>query len=512
MHNIEIESQLGLNIPFVTIIAPIVDKYINNRMPVIRNCIFKSMRQNLYKDLSWLSEIVIQKELDDFVKCGNTDYNEFADFIRVCLPIKYPVLYQLIKLKSDAYLTHIENILQNFEHDYHEIRTTFNINSSEKLYISDIQSNLGDSHGGKSTSMVFLSNGYKLIYKPRNMEVTIGFNKILEWTNAKMNSKLKTVKAICYRDYGWMEYVPLENPQSIEDLEEYYYHAGIVLFISFILGSKDCHKENLIASRKTPVLIDHETVIQPFLENFSKVTWGDQNKIPEFSVLESILIANLDQSVAFNIVGFGIKSNCALLDLENQIINPNTIQSKRVPRFVVRNPIEKNIPKVNNKYAYANEFASHFHSGFCNAYDLFFNLKNELQLDSSPLRSFVNKEIRYVWRPTFVYFKILKFLRHPKYLSNFESFNSKLSLLLSKAYAEEQMKQYTSILSSEFNQMQCGEIPIFSMNSNDYCLDINRINIFKYNPVEHINKRLDLLSAEDKKKQLEYIDNWLNIC
>ncbi len=294
-------------------------------------------------------------------------------------------------------------------------------------------------------------------------------------------------------------------------MQEYYFKAGVLLAVTYLLGSKDCHRENVIASDKNPVIIDHETIIQPFLSNQSIRSWDEKHKISLFSVLESVLIINIDIGVPMDFAGYGIKGNLQVTDLEKKVINPNTIDSKRVTRFVNRQLVEKNIPKYRDKYIFVNDYSKRFVEGFSATYDLFLNSKDELKSSSSPIEAFKNKEVRYVWRPTFVYLKILKYMRSATLMSSFETYNSKLVELLSKAYTQENMKDYRFILDFELKQILNGDVPIFSLKSLDNFLDGNEsFKLFEYNCIENIKKRIDILSTDHKKEQLEFIQHWIN--
>ena len=95
---------------------------------------------------------------------------------------------------------------------------------------------------------------------------------------------------------------------------------------------------------------------------------------------------------------------------------------------------------------------------------------------------------------------------------SFEAYQSKLYDLLSKAYKGEHMNEYQFILDFEMKQMLNGDIPIFSLGSNEIYLEGNTsFKIFERNCLENIYHRIDLLSEEHKNEQIGYIDKWLNI-
>jgi type 2 lantibiotic biosynthesis protein LanM len=496
-------------IPFVEVILPYIESFTNDSDLELSTLVKDKLELKLLEELSSIAEVTLQSELDNFVENGNSNFDDFIERMDLSLVMNYPVLDKILKIKTNNFSNHIHNIINRFQEDIENIKTTFNFNN---ITIVDIDVSLGDGHNGEGTALVYLSDGTKLIYKPRNIGITNSYNSFIKWVNFKLKTDLKTFKVLDCKDYGWIEFVNHEEISCEEDLQEYYYKAGILLAITLLLGSKDCHHENVIASGKNPIMIDHETIVQPFFNNKSFRLWDIQHKIQPFSVLESFLIVNKDMGVPLDIVGYGVKGNIEVTELEKKVINPNTINSKRTINFATRKIIDKNIPELEGKYVFVNDYKEHFINGFSTAYDMIVNSKEELKSNSSPLKSFRNNEVRYVWRPTFVYFKILKYMRGPSFMASSEAYDSKLYDLLSKAFKSENTEEYKFILYFEMKQMLNGDIPIFCLNSLDNFLDGKKtLKLFEHNCIENIFHRIDLFSSEHKKEQLDYISKWANM-
>ncbi|RSK47570.1 type 2 lanthipeptide synthetase LanM [Hymenobacter rigui] len=496
------------SIPFVEVVLRYTEGFMDNPNFELSDLAKNKLEYNLLQELSSIAEVILQEELDTFVADGNSSFEEFVGKMDLLLAVKYPVLDRILKLKASNFSKHIHNITRRFREDSARLKSTFNL---EDITIKDIDVNLGDGHNGEGTSLVHLSNGTKLIYKPRNINICNSYNHFIEWVNSKLEINLKTFKGLNCNNYGWLEFVNYEEASSEADLQDYYYKAGALLAITLILGSKDCHHENIIASGNNPFVIDHETIIQPFFNIKAFRTWDSQYKTPLFSVLESFLIVDPASGSPLDIVGYGVKGNIEVVELEKKVINPNTINSKRTTRFSTRKVIDKNIPLLRGKYIFVDTYKEHFINGFSATYDMLSDSKDELKATDSPLNFFVNNEVRYVWRPTFVYFKILKYMRSASFMSSDEVYYSALRNLLSKAFREENKKDYDFILDFELKQMVNGDIPIFNLDSSDNTLGgKNSPKIFEYSCLENIRHRVDLLTPEHKEKQLEYILRWIN--
>ncbi|RZS99434.1 type 2 lanthipeptide synthetase LanM [Aquimarina brevivitae] len=500
-------------IPYIDIILPYTTYFldiIENRCHSLE--LKDKLQYSLLHELSDAAEIALQNELENFIADGNNSYDTFVEITSLSLAYKYPVLDHILKRIVNNYAAHIQKIYTNFYNDINVLVETFDLKNNGTLFIKDIDTSLGDGHGGESTALITLDDGSKLIYKPRNIETSIAYNSFIEWINKKLDVTLKTIKCLSRDHYGWLEFVAYQAVECKEELKEYYHKAGILLAVTLLLGSKDCHSENVIASGKNPVLIDHETIIQPVLNDHSIRTWDGQHKIPYFSTLESMLIVNRDTGALLECVGFGIEGNIESISYEARFTNHNTIDSKRTTRFITNKHIKNNIPILKEAPVFTNKFKDDFIKGFSSAYDSFINAKEELLGSDSPLTFFDNNTIRYVWRPTFIYFRILKYMRKPEFLTSFETYNTKLYNLMSKAYKKESAKAYKFILNFEMEQMLNGDIPLFDLNSKDYHLgEVKEVQIFKNNCIENIKNRIASLSTKHKNEQIEYIHNWLAI-
>ena len=499
-------------IPFVEIILPYTENFLNAlKEDNAAIALIDKLHVILLDDLSLAAEVTLQEELELYISNGQNIYEEFSAATSLLLAKKYPVLDKILKRTANNFLIHIQNIFLNFSKDYEAIKKHFSLNINNSTIIQDIDTSLGDGHKGESTVLVTLSDGTKLIYKPRNIDAAHSYNLFIDWINQKLNTNLKTLKCVSFQEYGWLEFVTHKAVNQEEELEEYYYKAGILLAVTFLLGSKDYHYENIIASGKDPVIIDHETIIQPVLSDQSIRTWDEQHKIHPYSVLESMMIVNKDTGVPLEYAGYGINGNKEIMDLESKVLNPNTIDSKRVTRFVFRKLIKQNIPLHKDSHVFANDYESHFTEGFSAAYDMFMDSKDELMSSVSQIRFFENQKIRYVWRPTFIYFRILKYMRKACFMSDFEEYESKLFELMSKAYQKGNFKDYKLILECEMKQMLNGDIPFFNLNSFDLHLEEDEsFKIFKYNCLENIKQRINLLSENHKIEQLKFIKKWLD--
>ncbi|AEE48585.1 type 2 lanthipeptide synthetase LanM [Haliscomenobacter hydrossis] len=500
------------SVPFVEVLLPYTERLLAEIDSEVPLRLVDKLHATLLSNMSFVAEVTLQEELDQFIISGQRSYQRFVAETIVSLESKYPVLDEILKNIASNYLNHIQNICTNLRKDWLQLAAVFSLEASAYSGIRDIDTSLGDGHHGEGTALITLVDGTKLIYKPRNIDTALAYNSFLSWVNHKLGTNLKTIKCISCGSYGWLAFIPNEGVDTPEELSMYYYQAGILLAVTLLLGSKDCHFENVIASGKYPVIIDHETIIQPVLSKQSVRTWDEQHQIPYCSILESMLIVNRDRGVPLAFAGYGIKGKTEAMELVKQVVHANSIDSKRSNHFLSRKLVKENIPTYEGQYVFANDYKHNLISGFSAAYDMFMASREELFAEDSPILAFANQNVRYVWRPTYVYFRILKYLRKASFMGSFASYRSKLYELIAKAYQKGNMEDYRFILAYEIDQLLKGDIPLFNVNSSKHHLLGNEtIQTFQYDCIENIKNRISLFSPEHKGEQIEYITNWLRI-
>jgi type 2 lantibiotic biosynthesis protein LanM len=184
-------------------------------------------------------------------------------------------LSRLLLLRPDEEsLRHIINqwveaqceMLSRLSRDHAKIRAWRPRNSLPGQVIH-IEGDLSDRHdGGRSTAILTFGSGWKLVYKPREMELESWYAQLLPWLNESgAPVQLRAAEVIARDGYGWMEFVPHESCRSEQELRKYYRNAGALLCVLHLLRATDCHFENLIACGGHPVLVDAEMLFQPRL-------------------------------------------------------------------------------------------------------------------------------------------------------------------------------------------------------------------------------------------------------
>jgi len=123
----------------------------------------------------------------------------------------------------------------------------------------------GDPHNGmRQVEIVTFGCGRRIVYKPRSLSSDIIFRRIIGGGAASEPLlALDHPRVLDRHTHGWMEYVSNTPCASPEEIGDFYHRAGVLLFWLYLLDGADCHFENVIASRATPVAIDLELLFSP---------------------------------------------------------------------------------------------------------------------------------------------------------------------------------------------------------------------------------------------------------
>jgi type 2 lantibiotic biosynthesis protein LanM len=181
--------------------------------------------------------------------------SELAEFLAA-----YPVLARVLgEACRQAIEGHLE-LLARLAEDREQLTTTLLEDPGPLISITPS----GDPHrGGRSTATLTFTNGQKLIYKPRPLDLHTHFNEIVTWLNTKTGLDLQTVRVFPRPGYGWLEYIPHTPCNDLTEVRRFYERQGALLALLYALDGTDMHHENLVANGDQPVLVDVETLFHP---------------------------------------------------------------------------------------------------------------------------------------------------------------------------------------------------------------------------------------------------------
>ncbi len=432
---------------------------------------------------------------------NSTDgYNAFVDKLLqdglLTFFQKYPVLGRLMATAIDLWVEVTAELLQRIQADLSEIQQIFSQQSTINK-VTEIKTSLSDPHNrGRSVTILTFDSGLKLVYKPKNIGLEVAYNQFLEWCNQQINNSpplfFKIIKIINRETYGWVEYVEHLPCEDEAAAERFYQRAGKLLCLLYFLRTTDCHRENLIASGEHLVLIDMETLMHheansfgnPLGETTTQTVLTQQlyNSVLRTGILPSWEI-NRDNEVAYDISGLGSveAQQTPRRSWRWKSINTDDMRLS-YDNFTV--PLEKNSPILNGVPLSPNDYLDSIVAGFKQMYHFLLEQRQTLLAEDSPLAAFSAQRVRFVFRPTKIYFLVLNKSFAPEFLKNGVDWSIELEAM-SRAFLTPPHKPYNwSVCGSELSAMQQLDIPYFAASSDSDVLSYGVMS-----PIEHFFKK-----------------------
>lgn len=480
-----------------------------------------SMLRTLHKHLQMLSVRTLISELH-IAKWGgelngNTPEDRYCHFEatlddpakrRELLEI-YPVLGRLMTEAVMRNLTVNLEALTRFTKDLPAIRMAFN-HGKDKL--AALHADAGDSHKDGRTVMIFeFESGFKLVYKPRSMDLDRHFNQFLLWVEERGYSlPLKAPLLLDRSGYGWQEYIAYRECLTEEELKRFYYRQGGYIALLYFFRSSDFHFENIIASGEYPVLIDLETLFSNHLDLFkeSRVLTNTSIELHE-SVFGSLMLPvrfSRDMPIDLDMSALGGEGGQESRKITTWGITGFGTDDMQLVQYPVIMEGRQNLPLKDGKKASATDYIDDISSGFQEMYELFMANQLELLSDSGPIAVFREDHVRHVIRPTRNYTRFLTAGTHPDFLQNgldreqlFDHF----------WLATKRVDKFADFIRFECEDLMKQDVPYFSFQFGGTSLFDSRgseiDSFYSQSSMDLVFDRVKNLSENDCSKQMRYI-------
>jgi len=394
-------------------------------------------------------------------------------------------------------------IYENFKTDREAMKQTL---SEEFDEIREIECSQGDLHNGKSVAFITFANGKRLVYKPRNEDNSLLLETVVNFL--AQGGKVKDYRFIRHfsaKDHSWEIIAEPHFCRSVEEMERYYYRAGVLLAAFYFLSSFDMHHENVIADGEYPVIIDCETIARSHVSS-EEDTIGD-NKGMVDSVLSSAFLPNISEDDPFGVNLSGLfswtgtaKSAESQMVLENGVLNFKEVQGTVEE--------EKNIVALEDGTTLGIESAKRkLISGFRDACAYAIDRKTDLVQTIDAFCASHDLEFRQLLRNTQSYGKFVQAGYHPDLLQD-EDERDDMFMILSRNFVPGKFGYIR--VQHEISELKKGGIPLYYTRPDTPHLYSNGEvvceNYFLESPLASIQKRIERFDSEALDYQVSLIE------
>lgn len=500
-------NQLAENIPVK------IDKYITNNKNVM-----DLLKPNLESQLLKISECTllahymaaeseihergIAQKIEIFCESLlDSDVREY--FFK-----SFPILFGQIGNEISQWSLHSQKLIKRFVDDHDDIIKTI-FKGIDPGKISRIVYGLGDKHNkGETVTSLLFDNGDKLIYIPRKRNLHSHFLNICNWLDGYLNIGFRLPETIISDSHTWVEFIENETCTNSIQIEMFYERSGIILSLLYALDATDFHYENVIASGEYPVLIDLESFFHPFMPF--------ENTNPHISLNNTVLntgllpaIHTFDNRDYYDLSGLSDIEGTLEMNKSIQFIldeNGNLKSQRKKGRLASG----KNIPQLyKKKVELTSKYSDSLKKGFCNAYKVIQNNKNDFV---KLLDTFRDEEIRIILRHSSAYSHLLKEGRHPDLMRNIEVVEQHYNWL---NYIHKEYPIIDVFVDAEKEDLHKQNIPYFYSYANSRDLwhfgKLLKKDFFNKTGLEVAKEKVEKFSDEDLDRQCWIIDMCLSI-
>jgi type 2 lantibiotic biosynthesis protein LanM len=376
----------------------------------------------------------------------------------------YPVIARLVVQCIDQWVSTSFEFIERLCIDWKSIVATLNAGENPGNLIA-INSGVGDRHNsGRTVMIATFASGFRLVYKPRSLEVDNHFQDLLLWLNDRgLDPPFRRLKILTRANYGWTDFISQKACACEHEVERFYLRQGAYLAILYILGAKDFHYENLIAAGEHPMLVDLEGLLHPRLDD-GNATLADN--IAQSTVRHSVLgtgmlpsrLGGTPDFDGIDLSGLGAGAG-QMTPFTIPVWSDAGTDEMRLRRERVSDSGAQNRPSFLGKEVDVVAYGESLITGFIDAYRFMSSRREELLSASGPIARFADDEIRVILRPTKTYAMLLYESYHPDAVADGSERDSFFGRLWAKV---EQCPYLAEIVPFEKVALWNGDVPKFT--------------------------------------------------
>jgi class II lanthipeptide synthase len=468
-----------------------------------------------YKTFILEANILMLRDRDRAKPDGRSVIDQFAQASRSHryvqrLYLTYPALARLLATCLLQWWRNTSELLDRLHQDTARIEQCILRQPLGRL--QGIDATLSDPHDeGKQVLILRFSCGQKLVYKPRSVDVDVGYQRFIEWLNmAGIAPQLRVLHVVAGADYGWVEFVETAPLPTEDAARQFYLRHGIHLAILYLLKAADFHSENVIASGEQPVLVDLETLLHAdtkfAIENDSPTSAEEllHNSVFACGLLPGWTDGDLHMPSP-DLSGIGTREGQFYRD-KGDIIEHGHDGTINVVRSRIAVNENANQPTYGgnriNPALYGNEIAQGFDAG----YRLLQANAAALAAPEGPLAALLKAKVRHVALSTAVYASLLRRAAHPDFLTR-AVYRELIFAIL--AYRSVVLPSSALLLRSELAALFVGDVPKFVGSAATTSVfdehDVPIADFLREDAATSIRRRIGALSDDNMKFQKQVI-------
>ena len=265
--------------------------------PRLTPAVLDPLARHLLKEVCSLAAEPTYQVFAQYRKVGGS-FDEFIESTRSTEYMNlfglFPALARAIAILLSRWIETSQIFLVRLRQDWEEICALAPVEAAARR-IRCLQPGLSDRHeGGFQAILLEFENHTRIVYKPKDMSLEAVLPEINGWLAAEGSRiRLRFPRCLNKGPYGWSEFIAGRPCSTIEEVRHYFYQAGALLCLAYVLNARDLLADNLIACGPDPVPIDLETFFQAEMQNAHNYGRTPAKELPEHRQRGSVMDTGL---------------------------------------------------------------------------------------------------------------------------------------------------------------------------------------------------------------------------
>ena len=430
--------------------------------------------------------------------------------------VAYPVLARLTALVIEKWVETTNDLAARLEMDHEVIRLQLG-GGVDPGCVTALAPALSDPHNGRRrVAALTFDSGLRVIYKPRDVGIEKAFSDFLDWVNAHSGLvPQRSLRVIERSGYGWVEFAEHENFVDEAQVRRYYYRAGGMAALTYLLGAMDLHMENVAATLSGPAIVDPESLLYPGRPRVVESNPGSAGKKAAASVETGFITfgengADGRRYETGGLRGTGLRGSTrarrAWTGLGTDAITFSERHEFQAPSAnrVVLNGVEQR----------PEDYQAELLDGFAATYRFCARMRDEITGPNGALSVFEGRRARVLFRPTNQYAVLQDVLGAPKYQASGVTRSTSLDVMARPFSMDRAQPVAWPVAIEERDALENLDIPHFTVAAGETVVRAaERVigdRFFSKPGLEMARDRFSRLSEADLAVQLEWIERSLS--
>lgn len=430
--------------------------------------------------------------------------------------VAYPELARLTALIVEKWVETTGDLVSRLEADREAIRLELG-GGVDPGFVIALEPALSDPHNGRRrVAALTFDSGLRVIYKPRDVGIEKGFSDFLDWINGRSGLPAqRALRVIDRAGYGWVEFADHDPFPDESQVRRYYYRAGGMAAITYLLSAMDLHMENVVATLTGPAIVDPESLLYPGRPRVTESNPGSNaRKFP--SCIETGFItfgengADGQRYETGGLRGSGLRGSSrarrAWTGLRTDAIGyteRHEFTAASANRVILRGVEQR-----------PEDYLVELLDGFSAMYRFCAASRENIAGPNGALSLFDGRRARVLFRPTNQYAVLQDVLTAPKYLASGVTRSTSLDVMARPFTMDRAQPLAWAVFIEERQALEQLDIPHFTVATGETVVRAaERVigdRFFSKSGLEMARDRMQLLSEADLRVQLAWIERSLS--